>query len=480
MIPIFKYEIESDIAEAVRSSGSITFAKSIKTIDIDDEQKQSLQKLLHSDAVANPNQFDLFYLESILASVGWNQNDDVFDKQEIWFARNTPVDKPFNYMHDSSDIIGHLTSSKVVDFSGNVVANETSMPDQFDIVVGSVLYRTWSNEKLQQRMNKIIDEISHGKWFVSMECLFRHFDYAIITAQGEHKVLVRDDNTSFLTKHLRVYGGTGEFDGNRVGRLLRGFTFSGKGLVDNPANPRSNITNTDDRGEISSFAGVESTAEELEISNEEIFMSNVSQEQYDALKTELEELKASKVAEAQKELDDAKAQIATLEKEQADLQNELDASREIAKAKDENIASITTEIEEIKSKLASAESKLAEQQLSAVRAARKAKLLSKVDDEKAESLVLKFDNASDELFDTLYESLPAKKADDDDDDDDDDESSAGEVDSDLNDAAASNDADMSSGGDEEGAQAKTAAAAVDWFMNNVLRSTAGIKTEGEQ
>jgi hypothetical protein len=44
-----------------------------------------------------------------------------------------------------------------------------------------------------------------------------------------------------LTKHLRAYGGTGEYENYKVGRSLRGISFSGKGLVNKPANPRSII-----------------------------------------------------------------------------------------------------------------------------------------------------------------------------------------------------------------------------------------------
>ena len=47
-----------------------------------------------------PIQKDLYYLNSILVSAGWNKNDDVFDVADLWAARETPIDKPFNYMPD--------------------------------------------------------------------------------------------------------------------------------------------------------------------------------------------------------------------------------------------------------------------------------------------------------------------------------------------------------------------------------------------
>ena len=477
MIPIFKYEQDDGLADLVRSSASLTYASTI-FINVEEDQEK-LKKILEASAEANPDQFDLFYLESVLASVGWNSNDDVFDPMEIWNARNTPVDKPFNYMHDEKDIIGHLTSSKIVTHDGKVIASEGELPEQFDIVVGSVLYRTWSDSDLQLRMNKIIDEIKEDKWCVSMECLFRNFDYAIVTPDGENKIVARTDESSFLTKHLRVYGGTGEFEGNKLGRLLRGFTFSGKGLVDNPANSRSKITKFNDKSEVSSFAGVNSTVGELDKHKKEKSMT-VSQEQYDALKAQndalkadLEELKASKAANAQKELEDAKAEITTLEETVAKLQSDLEASKEVANAKDESIKSLETKIEEVQAELTEAKEKMAAQEKEVRQSARKNMLLEKVDSDRADALVEKFETASDEMFEALVESLPAKCMEDKKEKEKEDDKKAkseSEDGEDVNlDDAKADDADMVSGDDTP---PDLRAAAASWFANSVLQHTA--------
>ena len=89
--------------------------------------------------------------------------------------------------------------------------------------------------------DQIIAEIEEGKWFVSMECLFAGFNYALLDEGGNGKILARDEESAFLTKHLRAYGGTGEYEGYKVGRALANISFSGKGLVAKPANPRSII-----------------------------------------------------------------------------------------------------------------------------------------------------------------------------------------------------------------------------------------------
>ena len=68
------------------------------------------------------------------------------------------------------------------------------------------------------------------------------FDYGVTNKNtGEYKVLARDENTAYLTKHLKAYGGLGEHEDYKIGRVLRNITFSGKGFVDKPANPDSVI-----------------------------------------------------------------------------------------------------------------------------------------------------------------------------------------------------------------------------------------------
>ena len=79
-----------------------------------------------------------------------------------------------------------------------------------------------------------------------MECLFPDFDYALANENGETKIVKRDEESAFLTKHLRSYGGDGKYEDYKVGRLLRNLSFSGKGLVSKPANPRSVILEGND------------------------------------------------------------------------------------------------------------------------------------------------------------------------------------------------------------------------------------------
>jgi len=235
---VYKQEILDGVGEAVKATASVAFCSQAAICDTHHVADETVQKIVAANA--NPQQVDLYYIKSILVSTGWNKNDDVFDPQVTYAARHTPEDKQFNFMHNENDIIGHITGSYVVDRLGNkIVGDET--PTEFDIITEAVLYNSWSDPDNRKRMATIIEEIEQGKWFVSMECLFAGFDYSIVSPDGEAKTVARNEESAFLTKHLRAYGGTGEYNGYKIGRSLREISFSGKGLVNKPANPRSYI-----------------------------------------------------------------------------------------------------------------------------------------------------------------------------------------------------------------------------------------------
>lgn len=241
-ITVFRAEKEAGLEELIKSSAAIALCGDANIVDASDNFSHS--KAYYNAIAENKNQVDLFYLKTVLVSTGWNRNDDVFDPVEMWKAKATPEDKPFNYEHDCKDIIGHITGCYAVDKAGNMLPDnlqESKIPDNYDIITSAVLYKIIDNKEKQDRINKIIEEIGKGQWYVSMEALFRGFDYALESSKGGVRVIERNENTAFLTKSLKAYGGNGKFENQRIGRVFRNIVFSGKGLVRKPANPDSVI-----------------------------------------------------------------------------------------------------------------------------------------------------------------------------------------------------------------------------------------------
>jgi len=246
-IPI--YSAEKDIADQV-AKASVVFSSKIEEVTDKDQLDKmvSLAKTLAN--VDNVSNFeDLISFKSILCSVGTNKNYDHLLAEEVWPARNTPINKQINYEHDERDIIGHMSHSLGMDVDGNVLGDTLAideLPSKFHIVDYGFLYNSWAAADLRQRMVDIVAAIKRGEMFVSMEALFKNFDYLLIDERTNSTELVkRNGETAFLTKYLRIYGGDGVYKDKKVARVLRYITFCGKGLVKRPANPESVIISMD-------------------------------------------------------------------------------------------------------------------------------------------------------------------------------------------------------------------------------------------
>lgn len=372
------------------------------------QKEKAIAELNLEMAIASLGDEELYDVNSLMVSVGWNLNDDVFLKQRMWAARKTPEDKPFNFMHKELDIIGHVVGSYVIDAQGNILSDDTKeedLPEQFHIVASSVIYKDWQNEDQQKRIDGLITDIETAlasekaedmKWYVSMECGFRGFDYAIQDADGKVNILERTEATSVLTKHLRAYGGTGVINNYKLGRVPKNLSFSGLGLVNQPANPQSII-----------FNGVLSFREEQNSQVQELMETAMANENKNesAENALLAEYKA-KIQALESEKSGLLEKVGTLEAnlqakvtEVADLNTKVtDAESKIAAAIEEG----NKQVKEINDKLAASETALATIKAAELKANRVAKLVEKgLNKEEAEATVIKFENLNDEQFDTI-------------------------------------------------------------------------------
>ena len=245
-IPIYQAErTVAGLAEKIEKLNSVAYLCPI--INFSPVPNFAVAKTISELVVGSESDTDLYRTKSILVSTNWNKNDDVFDKLQVWAARNTPSHKPTNIGHDEHQLCGHITNTWAIDSEGKIIADNidlNDLPNLYHIVNGAVIYKIWQDKNLIERTEKLIAEIEDGKKFVSMECIFSDFDYAISEADDvseNFNIVARCEETAWITKHLRAYGGTGTYENKRVGRLLKNITFCGKGYVDKPANPNSII-----------------------------------------------------------------------------------------------------------------------------------------------------------------------------------------------------------------------------------------------
>lgn len=391
---IYPSEITDGLESKLQACSAIAYTCNVTQI-----AEPNIDQIVKAKAIkADPVNFDMIYINAILASVGINKNDDVFLPEEIWKAKDTPVYKQFNYMHNETDIIGAIINSAVLDTQGNIIEDIGRVNDISDIATQAVIWTNWSDPDLNERMQQIVADIQDGKFQVSMECLFKDFDYLLVSkATSEKKMLTRDAQTAFLTKYLRGFGGTGEYQSYKVYRILRNYIFSGKGLVTQPANERSII---DDN-----IALFTSKSEHIMTvgNTEETLKDQLAKAQVElvAAKAEMDKMKEEKEAEAAKDMEKLKcdntalaAQVEQLKQLVAEIKAEAETAR----------AAVEARANELQTALDAAKAQIASMESDKVVASRVAELVAvNVESAKAEEIVKTWASVTNEQFASIVE-----------------------------------------------------------------------------
>lgn len=420
---IFAQEILDGLESQISSSASVSYSALV-------EPCSHKPKFNNLQSLASYDDNDLYYVQSILVSSNWNKNDDIFDKTEVWAAKATPEDKPTNLDHDEKIIIGHIIANWPITEDGILIDENTpvdNLPEKYHILTGSVIYKSFTTPELQARAEKLISEIQSGTKYVSMECFFKGFDYGLIDkTSGNYKILARNEETAYLSKFLKSYGGLGEHDNYKIGRVLRNITFSGKGYVDKPANPESVIFNN----EIISINN-DKKNENLSIAGVSYNQSNLNAEK-NTMSLDLEPV-MNEVAEIKAKLD-AITSVAELKEKNNELENTIKANEaliaeakvsfqslvlekeeaakkmdEEMKKKDEEASKVKSELEAANEIIAAYKSKEDDMKKQEKKMSRKASLLnSGFDSTVADAAIEKFEDLSDDAFDALTSLWAAK------------------------------------------------------------------------
>jgi hypothetical protein len=195
------------------------------------------------------------------------------------------------------------------------------------------------------------------------------------------KVVARNETSAFLTKHLRVYGGKGEYEGHKIGRLLRNISFSGKGLVNKPANPRSIILKTEEDPFDDSTSNL--LIKEFQMSDSQ---------SVDSVEIEVEAAVASVNDELETIKADHEAAVAGLTATIADRDAKITEMEESA-------ATLTSELEDVKAKLADTSKELGDAKAQIRQMIRTAQAKDAgISEDKIEDTLAKFDAVDDEAF----------------------------------------------------------------------------------
>ncbi len=411
-ILVYEAEAKAGLADLIEKNCSVAYVCKVEKCE------QPFSKI--QMALANDDNELLYATKSILVTTNWNQNDDVFLKGEVWAARHTPIHKPTNIEHNKKEIVGHITDTWAIDFDGNIIPNNTSIEDlpNFHLCNGAVIYRHYpKDDELQTRANLLIEEIEAGEKYVSMECVFPTFDYALRKGK-DVKIVKRTAESAFLTKHLRAYGGTGKYDVYEVGRVLRNIEFSGKGYVSKPANPESIIFNNSDLMIVNaSLEEIQASIVKIDNNDKERLMDN----QYEldqAKKTVAELSQANKDLVAKLEAFEAekfetqiasfKAEVAKASEEKVGLQEKITVLEKQVADTAASLSEVSKSLEEVSSAKLAAEAKIAAVEAEALKASRVSTLVEGgIEKEAAVAKVEKFVALSDEQFSEVASALVA-------------------------------------------------------------------------
>ena len=423
---IYQSEKQNGLSELLSAKSSIVYASLLEKSDNDISHIKVKQE---NKSLAGIEDTDLYYTQSILVTTSWNKNDDIFDAKEVWQAKNTPMHKPTNLEHDEKIIVGHITSNWPIDENGELIDENlpiNQLPEKFHILTGSVIYNGFTEPELKDRANTLIEEIESGNKYVSMECFFKGFDYGLVEkTTGKFHVLARSEDTAFLTKHLRAYGGMGEHQNYKIGRVLRQITFSGKGFVNRPANPESiiftkdnlqldkqiaKIKNLDQKNDDSTLEGVFSNQANLKEINMSVESAVVATEETTIVETPVVETPVAEteittvtstetVTENTEEAEAAKKMKEDMMKKEEEM-NKMKAALEAAQAELQAINEVVAGYKMKEEEMAKKEKKMK----------RMATLVENgIDEEMASSAVDKFESLDDTAFENMTSLLAAMK-----------------------------------------------------------------------
>ena len=223
--------------------------------------------------------------------------------------------------------------------------------------------------------------------------------------------LRKAEYSAFLKKHLRAYGGSGEYQGYKIGRALSNISFSGKGLVSKPANPRSVILNSKSTAQ---FNVTEMNTNLNIVGDFNMSDASLLEKQLADVQTQLAEAKSENEAIRAK-IEEAKDKefASTVEA----FETEAEASKATIEELNESIKSTQARVAELEDALATSQNELAEaikevddMKKKAMMKKRKAALVEAgISEEDVDESFASFESLEDEAFETVV-ALMKKKA----------------------------------------------------------------------
>jgi hypothetical protein len=195
-------------ALAISKQDHIRIISKAEIVDFDPEDDDSINSAFAGMKIDN-KQEDLMYVKFKLVHADINKNKDEFKVEELKPARRTPILKLVNWQHKEPSIGAIYKSEYAVGSDGE--------KDYLDCLAAISKYKYKDYAKI------IAERHAAGNLFFSMETYFKEAECSIC-----HELFA---NSEDYCEHLKT-----RFEPeSKASRILRGLTFAGAGVVDNPA-----------------------------------------------------------------------------------------------------------------------------------------------------------------------------------------------------------------------------------------------------
>jgi len=207
---------QEEISEAFEHLLEYELVCQAKIINIDDISTEQL-----AAAGLSKIDKDLMPVEFKLVHANTNKNKDTFLKEELKKASDTPKYKPIDWQH-TDKIIGVMLDSSYNEGSTDKGTGKIVEDDYLKVV--GVIYKY----KFPAYAAEVIKRHENNNLFFSMEVWFDQAECSVCQAVFEKKADYCD--------HLKARG----LPESTTNRVLKGLTFGGTGVVENPADKDAN------------------------------------------------------------------------------------------------------------------------------------------------------------------------------------------------------------------------------------------------
>jgi hypothetical protein len=208
-------------------------------LNISTASSDHLGELIPEDIDLNKN-IDLIAVAFDAAVVNdFNKNGDGIASSAALSIKDLFIHKPCNIEHQKDKIVGHIVSAGFSQFGEGkefieVSADETGL---FNISLGAVVYKTVAPEFTDMMLEASDPESeSYQEISASWEIGFNEYVIAIGSNVANAEIITNPEEIESLSSNLKSFGGSGEFNGLPINRLIVGDIYPlGIGFTNNPA-----------------------------------------------------------------------------------------------------------------------------------------------------------------------------------------------------------------------------------------------------